>query len=65
MNIIQCKNLHFYDGDIHSRCPHCGETALTGETGEDELKNEQFGKQKKTYTSIFKVDEFSEKKKES
>ncbi len=64
MSIVKCKNNHYYDRGIYPRCPHCGETALAGETGENELRMEQFEKQKKTYTSISKVDEFSVKKKE-
>lgn len=28
MNVIKCKNGHFFDGDAYSTCPHCGESAM-------------------------------------
>ncbi len=28
MNVIRCKNGHFFDGDAYDTCPHCGETAM-------------------------------------
>ncbi|MBR6593718.1 MAG: FHA domain-containing protein [Clostridia bacterium] len=31
MNVIRCKNGHFFDGDSYSTCPHCGETAMVAE----------------------------------
>lgn len=30
MNIIRCKNGHFFDGDSYNICPHCGETSIAG-----------------------------------
>lgn len=29
MNVIRCKNGHFFDGDSYGTCPHCGEAAIT------------------------------------
>ena len=23
MNLKQCSNMHYYDGDIHAECPYC------------------------------------------
>ena len=23
MNLLQCSNMHYYDGDIHTECPYC------------------------------------------
>ena len=28
MNVIRCKNGHFFDGDSYSACPHCGDVAV-------------------------------------
>lgn len=25
MNVVKCKNGHFFDGDSYTKCPHCGE----------------------------------------
>lgn len=30
MNVIRCKNGHFFDGDSYNTCPHCGEIAVSG-----------------------------------
>lgn len=30
MNVIRCKNGHFFDGDSYSACPHCGEAPMAG-----------------------------------
>lgn len=30
MNVIRCKNRHFFDGDSYTTCPHCGESAMVG-----------------------------------
>ena len=30
MNVIRCKNGHFFDGDSYGTCPHCGEAAVNG-----------------------------------
>lgn len=29
MNVIRCKNGHFFDGDSYGTCPHCGEAAMS------------------------------------
>lgn len=29
MDVIRCKNGHFFDGDSYDTCPHCGEAAIT------------------------------------
>lgn len=28
MDVIRCKNGHFFDGDMYNACPHCGEGAM-------------------------------------
>lgn len=28
MNVIRCRNGHFFDGDSYGTCPHCGESAM-------------------------------------
>lgn len=28
MNVIKCKNGHFFDGDTYATCPHCGEVPI-------------------------------------
>ena len=56
MNVIQCVNGHFYDGQKYDFCPHCGATAKKdgGEPSvpivknEPKSKNSIFGKLKKT-----------------
>ena len=56
MNVIQCVNGHFYDGQKYDFCPHCGATAKKdgGEPNvpifknEAKSKNSIFGKRKKT-----------------
>ena len=30
MNVVRCKNGHFFDGDLYDKCPLCGESAVTG-----------------------------------
>ncbi len=57
MNILRCKNLHFYDGDTHSRCPHCGETALVDEKDKDEVKKKHQEEQDKKDIPVVKVNE--------
>lgn len=32
MNVVRCKNGHFFDGDSYEMCPHCGEGLLVGES---------------------------------
>ncbi|MCD8005852.1 MAG: FHA domain-containing protein [Oscillospiraceae bacterium] len=61
MNIVRCKNGHFYDRDIYSVCPHCGESKLAGEaddeSGKGKSKKKKFGKQKKKDTPVVRVEE--------
>ena len=40
MNVIRCKNGHFFDGDAYNTCPHCGENPMTS-------SNENFAKEEK------------------
>ncbi len=60
MNIVKCKNNHFYDRDIYPKCPHCGETVLMGEAEQDKSetkpKRKLFGK-KKEEKSLVRVEE--------
>lgn len=42
MNVIRCKNGHFFDGDSYSTCPHCGEAAMTGGTAPAKEENKGF-----------------------
>ncbi len=30
MNVVKCKNGHFFDGDAYAQCPHCGESVGAG-----------------------------------
>lgn len=32
MNVVKCRNGHFFDGDTYSKCPHCGEGIVVGNT---------------------------------
>ncbi|MCD7804404.1 MAG: hypothetical protein LUH03_04520 [Oscillospiraceae bacterium] len=64
MNIVKCKNNHFYDRDIYPKCPHCGETALAGETGENESKKEQHKEQSKKDIPVVNVNEYPRKEPE-
>lgn len=61
MNVVECKNGHFYDRDIYSVCPHCGESKLAGEaddeSGKGKPKKKKFGKQKKKDTPVVRVEE--------
>lgn len=43
MDVIRCKNGHFFDGDSYDKCPHCGEAALTGSNAQMSLKEEKKG----------------------
>ena len=42
MNVIRCKNGHFFDGDSYGTCPHCGETAM-GSDSTAPVKEEKKG----------------------
>ena len=56
MNVIRCKNGHFFDGDTYSACPHCGEAAMTGKdsaTAKEEKKS-LFGRGRKEKNSVSK-----------
>lgn len=50
MNVIRCKNGHFFDGDSYDKCPHCGESAITAAgaayTPHEEPKKGLFGRKK-------------------
>lgn len=53
MDVIRCKNGHFFDGDSYDACPHCGEAAITGgnpSAAKDEKKS-IFGRGKKDKNS--------------
>ena len=42
MDVIRCKNGHFFDGDLYGACPHCGESAMpSGESAP--MKEEKKG----------------------
>lgn len=32
MNVVRCKNGHFFDADAYGACPHCGEPVVFGGT---------------------------------
>ena len=50
MNVIRCKNGHFFDGDAYDVCPHCGEN-----TGEIKIFGEEGAKVRKMkYNLILK-----------
>ncbi len=67
MNIVKCKNNHFYDRDIYPKCPHCGEEGLAGEAEQDKSetkpKRKKFGK-KKEDKSLVRVEEYPRKSEE-
>lgn len=50
MNVIRCKNGHFFDGDSYDKCPHCGESAMNAAgatyTPHEEPKKGLFGRKK-------------------
>ena len=56
MNVIRCKNGHFFDGDTYSACPHCGEAAMTGKDSAiaKEEKKSLFGRGRKEKNSVSK-----------
>lgn len=43
MNVIRCKNGHFFDGDSYDKCPHCGESAITSASSPSVPKEEKKG----------------------
>lgn len=53
MNVVKCKNGHFFDGDTYATCPHCGESvgsgsAQAGSSPDPEKKKFSWGKKGKT-----------------
>ena len=51
MNVIQCENGHFYDGDSFPACPHCGAPARQASSvpaAAQDSRNEHTGKTGKT-----------------
>ena len=54
MNVVKCKNGHFFDGDGYAVCPHCGEAIATGSVApmytEKKEKKGLFGKKKEVTT---------------
>lgn len=48
MNVVKCKNGHFFDGDSFEQCPHCG--AMIGAGGNHQPSSER---QSKSSFSIF------------
>lgn len=54
MNVIRCKNGHFFDGDTYKMCPHCGESVATGVPTTESAKvpaKKKFGWGRKEKTS--------------
>ena len=43
MNVIKCKNGHFFDGDTYSTCPHCGEEPAIANNSVSAVKEEKKG----------------------
>lgn len=44
MDVIRCKNGHFFDGDLYTACPHCGEAAMpSGGAPAQPVKEEKKG----------------------
>lgn len=44
MDVIRCKNGHFFDGDLYTVCPHCGEAAMpSGAATAQPVKEEKKG----------------------
>lgn len=41
MNVVRCKNGHFFDGDSYELCPHCGEVVLNNINSEPEKKEKK------------------------
>ena len=42
MNVVRCKNLHYFDGDKYGKCPHCGE-GIGPEASKPEVNEEKKG----------------------
>lgn len=42
MNIIVCKNGHYYDADAYELCPHCGEGGASVESAKTPKKKKHF-----------------------
>lgn len=51
MNVVKCKNGHFFDGDTYSACPHCG-----AEVGSNKACETTSTKQKKGFSAFFDPD---------
>lgn len=62
MNVIRCKNLHYFDGDTYEKCPHCGEGVYTGESKPvvKEEKKGLWGKNKKEKEEIDHTEKVSD-----
>lgn len=43
MDVVRCKNGHFFDGDSYDKCPHCGESAMTSGNNQAPQKEEKKG----------------------
>lgn len=56
MNVIRCKNGHFFDGDTYPSCPHCGEAAMAEKdnAAAKEEKKSFFGRGRKEKNSVSK-----------
>lgn len=57
MNVLKCKNGHFFDGDKYDKCPHCGENAEGGVNkgaalNLSEKKGVHSGKKEKNTTDV-------------
>ncbi len=71
MNVVKCKNGHFFDSDTYPTCPHCGAQADTAQTGPatapitEEKSHKKglfhFGEKKKTSQSQIPVSQVPEK----
>ena len=40
MNVVKCKNGHFFDGDSYAACPHCGEGIAAESSANLEMKKD-------------------------
>lgn len=43
VNIVKCKNGHFFDGDIYDSCPKCGEIITETSNNDNDVKSFQKG----------------------
>lgn len=53
MNVVKCKNGHFFDGEKYASCPHCGESvdnnaAQQANTRDGDKKRFSWGKKEKS-----------------